>query len=59
MKALNDYKPIDEEWSVHAKNYSNIEKQKWPYLAGILQAEEQSKGKCKSQMIWSIQAKNY
>ena len=34
-------------------------KQKWPYLARILQAEEQSKGKCKTQMIWSIQAKNY
>lgn len=41
-KALNDYKPIEEEWSIHAKNYSNIEKQKWPYLAEILQAEEQS-----------------
>ena len=42
MKALNDYKPIEEEWSIHAKNYSNIDKQKWPYLFGILQAKEQS-----------------
>ena len=42
MKALNDYKPIEEKWSIHAKNYSNIDKQKWPYLFGILQAKEQS-----------------
>ena len=41
MKALNDHKPIEEEWSIHAKNYSNTEKQKCPYLAGILQAKEQ------------------
>ena len=40
MKALNDYKPI-EEWSIYAKNYNNIEKQKCPYLAEILQVEEQ------------------
>ena len=40
MKALNDYKPIEEEWSIHAKNYNNIEKQKWPYLDGILKVEE-------------------
>ena len=26
---------------MHAKNYSNTEKQKCPYLAGILQAKEQ------------------
>ena len=41
MKALNDYKPIEEEWSIHAKNYSNTEKQICLYLAGILQVEEQ------------------
>ena len=40
MKALNDYKPI-EEWSIYAKNYNNTEKQKCPYLAEILQVEEQ------------------
>ena len=39
MKALNDYKPI-EEWSIYAKNYNNTEKQKCPYLAEILQVEE-------------------
>ena len=44
MKALNDYKPI-EEWSIHAKNYSNTKKQKCPYLAGILQVEEQRQRK--------------
>ena len=37
---LNDYKPIEKEWSIHAKNYSNTEKQNCPYLAGILQAKE-------------------
>ena len=41
MKALNDYKPTEKEWSIHAKNYSNTEKQNCPYLAGILQAKEQ------------------